>query len=146
LIRVILALDGQRADTEDVREYQKGQLGRSVGRSDGHNAILDLSQLSSPSTGDWKVHDCGISWLRTREAYETRMLRPRCDSIKEKHAHHKPRLVLFFSFSHQYWWEQIAGKQFEPSGLPLLKWTQGETSLFAMMPHPNIRLRGKGAR
>jgi hypothetical protein len=58
----------------------------------------------------------------------------------------KPRRVLFYSFNHQHWWEQIAAKQFEPPALSLLAWAWGETSLFAKMPHASIRLRGKGAR
>ena len=74
LIRVILAFDGNRADTEDVREFQKHKFGRA----DGQNSVLDLSQLSSPSMSDWKIRDCGVGWLTTREEFETRLLRPRC--------------------------------------------------------------------
>ena len=143
LIRVILALNGKRADTaKDVREFQRDALGRS----DGQNAILDLSQLSSPSRLAWIFNECGITWLRTRGEYEAYMLPPRCDLFQKRLAIYRPRLVLFYGLGHQCWWERIAGRQFEPSGLRQLCWVQGENSLFALIPHPNaIRRPGKGA-
>jgi len=142
LIRVILALDGKKADREDVREFQRHELGRA----EGQNSVLDLSQLSSPSTSEWELHECGISWLTTREEYEGRLLRPRCELLRERVARYKPILVLFYGLGHQCWWEQISANQFAPSKLPQLSWVRGENSLFAMIPHPNVRLPGKGAR
>jgi len=145
LIRVILALqDGQIAKTDDVREFQRKELGRS----DGNNCVLDLSQLSSPSMSEWKFEECGISWLRTREEYEARLLPQRCDLFKCRLAHYKPRLALFYgdALRHQGRWERIANNRFAPSELPRLSWVQGEHTLFAMMPHPrNVRVSGQGA-
>jgi hypothetical protein len=142
LIRVVLAIDGIRADKEDVREFQK----RELGRAGGQNSVLDLSQLSSPSMSDWKLHECGISWLATREEYESCLLLPRCDLLRERLVHYKPRLVLFYGLSHQRWWERISASHFAPSKVPQLSWVRSENSLFAMMPHPNVRLSGKGVR
>ena len=145
LIRVVLALqDGKIADTDDVREFQKNELGRS----NGNNCVLDLNQLPSPSMSEWKVQECGISWLRTRGEYEARLLPERCSLFRSRLAHYKPRLALFYggSLRHQCRWERIADDRFAPSGLPRLSWVQGEHTLFAMMPHPrNVRFSGQGA-
>jgi hypothetical protein len=142
LIRVILALNEKRAETGDVREFQKLELGRAGGQ----NSVLDLGQLSSPSTSEWRLHESGIRWLATRNECEARLLPPRCDLIRVRLARYKPRLVLFYGLSHRRWWERISARQFVPSKLHLLSWVRGEKSLFAMMPHPNVRLPGKGAR
>ncbi len=145
LIRVILEFDEKRAEREDVREFQKRELGRAD--ADGQNSVLDLSQLSSPSTSNWELHEFGFSWLATREEYEGHLLRSRCDLLLARLARYKPRLVLFYGLSHQRWWEQISANQFTPSKLPRLSWVRGENSLFAMIPHPNgVRFSGKGAR
>jgi hypothetical protein len=142
LIRVILALDGKRAERKDVREFQKLELG-ALG---GQNAVLDLSQLSSPSLSTWEFHKCGISSLGSRDEYEGLFLQSRCDLLRERISRYKPSLVLFYGLSHLRWWEHISGSQFEKSQLPQLSWARGENIFFAMIPHPRgVRIPGKGA-
>lgn len=149
LIRVILALklNGEIANAREVLEFQRTELG-SFG---GHNAVLDLSQFSSPSMSDWKPGGLGISWLETRQEYETRILAARRDLLRRVLARYKPKLVLFYGLGHKRWWERIAGSetkpiQFASSELPQLSLVRNDFCLFAMMPHPNgVRLPGKGA-
>ena len=80
LIRVILAFNEKRADTEDVRDFQKCELGRA----DGENCVLDLSPLPSPSKSHRILDGFGYSWLGTGQEREARLTRPRCDLLRRK--------------------------------------------------------------
>jgi len=141
LIRVILALDGKRAETEDVRDFQK----RELGCTGGQNCVLDLSPLLSPSGSDWKLAEFGFSWLRTREECEARLVPPRCDLLRKRLARYKPSLVLFYGLPQQRWWELISARRFVRSKLGRLSLARGENTMFAMIPHPNgVRLPGQG--
>lgn len=154
LIRVLLALDKKTPDRDeitpdrdDVMRFQRDELGRI----DGQNCVLDLSQLSSPTMRDWNFSECGISWLRTRDEYERRILPLRCDLLIERltDCSPPPRLVLIYGLGsrHERWWERIAKGQFVPSRLPQLSLRRSENTLFALMPHPNgVRPSGRGAR
>lgn len=122
LIRVILALKGKRADTEDVREFQK----RELGRVDGQNCVLDLSPLLSPSAADCKLAEFGLDWLRTREECAARLVSRRCDLLRKKLACYKPGPVLFYGLKHKNRWEQISTHLFAPSKLDKLWLTHGE--------------------
>jgi hypothetical protein len=142
LIKIVLAFGGNRADTEDVRDFQK----RELGRANGQNCVLDLSPLLSPSQAHWKLAEFGFSWLRTREECEAHLIPPRCDLLRAAVTRYKPKLVLFYGLPHRRWWEHISARRLTPSGLHGLSSAHGENTLFAMIPHPNgIRLAGVGA-
>lgn len=146
LIRTILALQRGDADTVDancVRAFQKNELGRH----DGENSILDLSQLSSPSMSEWKLGDYRISWLANRAEYQTQILMPRCEVLRQKLANREePRIVLFYGLSHRHLWERIVGSQFKPSRIHQIELVWVKSRLHVLMPHPNsVRLPGKGS-
>jgi len=147
LIRVILAhKEGITANPEHVRTFQIEELGQT----NGSNAVIDLSQLSTPSMKTWHADHCDIAWLADRKTYENCVLLRRCELIREKIAvNQHPKLVLFYGLSHQKYWERIAGAPFQPlKGSTDLSLVKSGTTIFAMMPHPNDRkrFRGKGAR
>jgi len=144
LIRVILANEGRsNVSKEEVREFQIKELGRSGGT----NAILDLSQLSSPSMDIWNAHESGISWLRSRAIYEERILKPRADLLRKKVESCRPKLVIFYGLTHQRWWTHIAKQPFSRSALEKLFLAYDGETQFALMTHPNDRgFRGKGSR
>ena len=143
LIRVILALHGKSAERQGVKDFQRCELGRE----DGENCVLDLSALSSPSKSARILDGFGYSWLR-KEEKEASLIWPRCDSLRVKLTRHKPSLVLFYGLDEKRYWERISAQQFSPSKkLGQLWLAGGESTLFAMMPHPvnlNTRLPEKG--
>jgi len=143
LIRIALAARGNLAvNTKDVKEFQKNELGKLGGR----NAVLDLSQLSSPSASHWDMSEFEFSWLSTREDYEANVLAARCQKFHELIAHYHPRLVIFYGSGHLPYWERIAKSQFRLSSVPRLYCAVGEKSLFALVPHPlAVRNPGRGS-
>lgn len=145
LIRVVLSMhDVDTIDRAVIVEFQKSKLGKLGGQ----NALLDLSQLSSPSNSGWIFGECGISWLKSREEYEARMLPVRAEILRKKLSEcvTKPKLVLFYGLGHRRWWELISSRQFRQSQLANFWWTRDSETLFALIPHRNgIRGGGNGA-
>jgi hypothetical protein len=144
LIRVILATEGRsNVSTEEIRQFQISELGRSGGT----NAVLDLSQISSPSMNIWNAHESGISWLKTRPIYEERVLKPRADLLRKMVESYRPKLVVFYGLTHQPWWTHIAKHPFLKSSLEKLLLAHDGVTQFAVMSHPNNKgFRGKGSR
>ncbi len=113
LIRVILALNGEKAETQDVKDFQK----RELGGVDGENCVLDLNALSSPRQSEWKqIGESGLRWLRTREQCEEHLAPLRCDLLRKRLARYKPCLVLFYGLSHKHWWERSSLQRIRVSG------------------------------
>jgi hypothetical protein len=145
LIKVLLAVMGRSIDPKSVLEFQKDLLGRA----NGDNCVLDVSQLASPTESDWKAAAFGFAWTRDREVYDSIVGEPRRELLREWLIKWQPRLVLFYG-SHYPWWERISSCGLSPSRLPGLSLASNAHTLFAAMPQPvninrTLELRGKGA-
>ncbi len=139
LIKIVLSYNGEAADTESVREFQRTRLGRCG----GENCLLELSPLASPSESMWKLDELGFS----RAEYESNWIPVRIETLRRRITAHEPRVVLFYG-SRQ--WDQIAGTSFGASRLNGLRIGRSQSTLFAAMPHApqglrSLKLQGRGA-
>ena len=135
LIRILLSSNSQTPTTEQVREYQRASLGR-VGRD---TCLLELLPLPSPSTGRWLyAQHSRLPYLADRETYKQACLALRTAHLRKRINEHKPRAVVFYSFTYQEHWQAIAG-------VDLLQESNGvytgrnRSTLFIMTKHPAVK-------
>lgn len=133
LVRLLLSAEGRGCSTEDVRSFQRDELGRP----DGDTALTELLPLPSPSTSDWIYGEhSGLGHLASREAYRAHYAERRADRIGRLIREHRPPLVVFYGKSYLPWWERVAGRAFrQDDGCGALR-ADAEGTTYLAMPHP----------
>lgn len=138
LIRIMMSAEGQPTDSENLRAYQRDQLGRQGGLE----CILELLPLPSPGLGHWKFYpDIArehpqLAYLKDRATYTNRVAPVRIAHLQARIKEHRPHAVVFYGSGYRHWWRQIAGEQFEPSKLNKVQVARKEHTLFVVMQHP----------
>jgi hypothetical protein len=138
LIRILLSAEGQPVDREDVRRYQRTQLGRSA----GNDCLLELLPLPSPSTGDWLYgRHSRLPALVSRAVYIQAWSQQRATHIQQRIAEYKPKAVVFYSRSahYLYWWKHIARVPFVATALDGCQLGSNGATVFAIVKHPVAR-------
>jgi hypothetical protein len=136
LIRLILGAEGRAVDTETVRRYQGGELGRAG----GNNCVLELLPLPSRSVDSWLYGEhSALPSLRSRQQYVEHFAPKRVAHIRQRIQDHRPSAVVFYSRNYQPWWEQIVGAPFDPAEAPGLHIARTPRTLFVMTMHPTYR-------
>jgi hypothetical protein len=132
LIRLVLAVKGEAADTAAVKHYQRDHLGRL----DGETCLLELLPLSSSSIGKWHYAQWSdLPYLESRKTYEQQCLPGRIQRLRQLIQQHAPPLVVFYGFKYRAWYEQAAGCQFSLDTDGAV-WAMQDGSLFVMIKHP----------
>lgn len=79
LIRILMATKGRTPSTDDIREYQRDCLGRTVGET----CLLELLPLPSPSTKHWFYGEHSrLPYLVNRDAYREAFIRRRIGHLQ----------------------------------------------------------------
>ena len=135
LIRIALCAEGRPPTTEDVRRYQRDELGRR----DGSTALIELFPLPSPSTQHWTYSQCNIAEIATRECYRDAIAEHRINAIRDRIRTARPRAIIFYGREYRQYWERIAQTPFtrhvdRPFDVALT----GST-IFILAPHPVAR-------
>ena len=108
--RIVLAAKGQPCETEDVRKYQRDE----IGRKDKETCLLELLPMPSPSTSIWHYNKwTALPFLQNRQTYQDHCLPWRIEHIRTKIIEHQPKLVVFCGTSYFQHWHAIAGKKVE---------------------------------
>jgi hypothetical protein len=132
LVRLMLALEGVTADTENVRSYQAEKFGR-VG---GGSVIAELMPLPSRNVSQWIYGSlCDVPSLETRDSYVQRYRPVRVALIRDALRAANPRAVVFLGTSEKHTWAEIAGSPFVdgPAGA---SWAEGDSTRFVVLTHP----------
>ena len=104
LIRVVLSSRGEPATASSVRAYQRD----GFARSDGHECLLELLPMPSPSVGEWRYGDWyPLPWLRDRKAYREHLLEHRVERLQQLVAEREPAAVVFYSRSYLDEWCRV---------------------------------------
>ena len=122
---------------EDIRHFQITELGRK--KSD--HAILELMPLPSKSIHDkdWLYADVPVKGLSSRKDYLETYKPERVIALSELIKKHKPKIVLFYSFTYFKEWGEVAGmelKQIVPKRLYVAK---DNDTLYIAVPHSTSR-------
>lgn len=132
LIRILFGYKDELPTTEQVREYQK----KTLGRLDNETCLVELLPLPSPSTSHWLyAQHSQLSYLVNREKYKQKFLAWRIAHLQQRIKEYKPKAVIFYSFSYQDYWRQIAEQDFvtEFDGA---RFNHNKETVFAMIKHP----------
>jgi hypothetical protein len=132
LIRLVLAVRGEAANTAAVRQYQRDRLGRL----DEETCLLELLPLSSRSIGKWDYAEWSdLPYLASRKTYQQHCLPWRIGRLRQLIQQHAPPLVVFYGSTYRAWYEQVIGCEFslDADGAG---WAQQDGSLFVMIKHP----------
>lgn len=137
LIRVLLLARGEIDSYQNIRKYQREQI--------GDLCLSELLALPSPSTDQWKyVGWSELDWLQSRHACLQATSPTRIASLKEQLHTKKPKAVIFYGTTIPEgslfpYWEMIAGTDFVQgvADEKLFKWSTNETTAFFVIPHPS---------
>lgn len=110
LIAFQLSLIGLESSKEELRTFQRDNLGRS----DSNNALLELMPLPSPGIKKWFYNSFStLPYLESRKKYFNEMIDMRILMLQREINKYKPRIVLFYGFGYNDYWNKIAGLQCE---------------------------------
>lgn len=135
LIRVVLAGEGQLADLESIRAYQRDRLGRK----NGTTALIELMPLPSSSTAQWLYGSAGIEIVSDRASYSAAILNKRTAAIRRLIAVYQPPIVVFYGLSRRDVWSSIAGSPLVDSDAGRFAFHSTPSTLFLLIRHPATR-------
>lgn len=134
LILILLTLDSKNNDTEEIKQYQR----KSFARSNSKHCVLELMPLPCKSTHekDWPYK----KFRRTRKEYLKDFTNGRIELFKDSIKKHKPKIVIFYSFSKSYLdnWFKIIGCDYKSiTKSKNLYCYRTQKIKYFMIPHPN---------
>ncbi|HYP20674.1 MAG TPA: hypothetical protein VEY08_11420, partial [Chloroflexia bacterium] len=139
LIRIVLSAEGKPAGIEDIRAYQRDQLGREG----GCDCILELLPLPSPGLNRWEFypeladpHHPRVDYLRNRRTYTHYVAPGRAAHLRERVLQYRPHAVIFYGTGYEQWWHRIAGVDFVQSETQRVRTARNEHTRFVIMQHP----------
>ena len=144
LIRVVLAIGRQPTDNATVLEYQRTQLGRSGGET----CLLELMPLPSPGLSRWLYSQySSLPGLESRAAYMKHYAPARIERLRARMVEHKPAFVMFYSLGYVQYWRQVASVPLTTTSIGGVTtyFGRNEHTVFAVVPQPAARIRGKGS-
>lgn len=135
MIRIVLSAEGRSPTTDDLRQYQRDQLGRHG----GNTVLVELLPLPSPSTDRWLYGERSqLPQLRSRKAYRDFYMERRSHALHEMVWHYQPSAVVFFSVDANYRasWERIAGLELVRQEEPDCYVAESDNTVFVATKHP----------
>jgi hypothetical protein len=138
-IMIKLYLDlGRLPTTDEVREYQKTKLGRTVidGKPSDH-AMLELMPLPATSIKEkhWLYKDFDIPEIATRKAYLEKYRPEQCRKLRALIQQHSPKLVVFYSLLYLPDWQSVVpGELEEVTDRQYIY--RDKNTLYCVLPHP----------
>ncbi len=138
LIRLLLYIDHEIKDIEEIREFQKHQLGRK----DGDNSLIEFFPLPNVSISDWIYEGkTSLKFLNNRKDLVREMAPVRIERIRDKIKIYKPRVVVFYSTTPIYmkFWKEIIGLDLKSDENKKYSIKVKDGVLYAIIPHPISR-------
>ena len=109
LIKILFFASGKNHfTTDDIKEYQRTQLGR---RNSDH-CLIELLPLPSPGTNIWPYSKTGIKELKDRKVYKSTYLPLRVERIKNRIKEYEPKVIIFYSLTYIKHWQKLVEKDF----------------------------------
>lgn len=104
--RILLSSKGLPTSKEDVRIYQRDQIGRITGET----CLLELLPLPSPSLNTWNYNTwSSLPFLKDRSVYRNFCVPWRTEHIRLRIKEHKPMVVVFMGRAYSTYWHTIVG-------------------------------------
>lgn len=136
LIRIIYGIKGFSPQTDDIREYQRTQLGRF----NGETCLAELMPLPSPSSNHWLYPEISaLPELKSRKSYLRHWGPVRLKILSRLIARHQPKHVVCYGMGYyRDWWSQLMPANHKAISIDGVKAYLGEKdgTTFAVSPHP----------
>jgi hypothetical protein len=105
LIRIFLTAEGQSADAETMRQYQKNVWGTA----EGNTCLLELLPLPAPSISSWLYREIStLPYLTSRKAYREYVMPLRIAHLQNRIRQYQPEAVIFYGSGYDSHWKTIA--------------------------------------
>jgi hypothetical protein len=133
LIRIYLSSQDLQTNTDDVRLFQKTQLGRI----DQNTSLLELLPLASPSTNQW-LYSSWVDYplLKSREIYREGTVPFRIKSLQWLIEENQPTVVVFYGQSNEEYWGKVVSAPLKFEKTLDIKYAKGKGTLFVSIKHP----------
>jgi hypothetical protein len=95
---IMLALEGNQVNTDNIREYQANQLGRSNGKT----LLCELMPIPKPNLGDWDYYEL-LPQFSSRDEYYKDIMPKRIEYLRSVIFKNKPKFVI--CYGKKYWEE-----------------------------------------
>ena len=106
LIRMVLFAEGKSANLNDLKAFQRDQLGRK----DQNTCLLELLPLCSPDSSKWHYAEWSdLPFLKNRDSYRNYCREWRCSHLRSLIETHQPETVVFYSTGYLKWWQEVTG-------------------------------------
>ena len=136
LIRIIYGIKDLSPQTDDIREYQRTQLGRF----NGETCLTELMPLPSPSSNHWLYADISaLPELKSRKSYLHHWAPIRFHMLSKLISKNRPKFVVYYGMGYyQDWWSQLMPANHKTIHIDGVKAYLGENegAVFAVSPHP----------
>lgn len=104
--RILLSSKGLPSSKDDVRIYQRDQIGRKTGET----CLLELLPLPSPSLKIWNYNLwSSLPFLKDRNSYRDFCLPWRIEHIRLRIKEYRPKVVVFMGQVYSTYWYAIVG-------------------------------------
>ena len=136
LIRLLLTIDHDIKSINEIREFQKNQLGKN----DGDNALIEFFPLPNVSITDWIYEGkTSLKFLKNRKELIRQMAPDRIERIRDKIKIYKPKVVAFYDTSAEClkFWKQIIGTEINLDNNKTHIIIVRDGVIYAVIPHPN---------
>jgi hypothetical protein len=133
LIKILLYSRGIPVSTDEVKRFQRTELGR-VG---GNCTILELLPLPARDKKTWSYNEwTDLPQLVDRPTYEATWRSRRAEHILARIRQHGPRLVVFYGGGDRPLWESVIHEALMPTSCPSLRLARLGQSLCAFTKLP----------
>jgi hypothetical protein len=112
----------------------------SPGRPNGDSCLLEPLPLPPPFTGKWLYSQHShIEYLISRQRYSQSWTPFYSAHLRDKIQEHQPRVVVFYNFSYQDQWWEMAGVDLQYSEDGKFYTGREQNTLFLICKHPAVR-------
>ncbi|NLB17224.1 MAG: hypothetical protein GX825_00440 [Syntrophomonadaceae bacterium] len=131
--RILLSSQGLQSSTEDVRIYQRDQ----IGRISGDTCLLELLPLPSPSLNTWNYNSwSSLPFLKDRNVYRDYCIPWRTKHLQLRIMQHKPKVVVFMGQVYSTYWQTIAGQHLDFVDIGGFQADNFAGTLYVITKHP----------
>ncbi len=138
LIYIYLYLQNrEEPHLEDIRKFQIKELGRKK----SNHALLELMPLPSRSIQpkDWLYTDAFVEGLSSRKEYLKTYKPERVKALGALIKKHKPKIVLFYSFTYLKEWGEVIGVELQQVIPKRLYTAKDNDTMYIVVPHSTSR-------
>lgn len=133
LILILLRLKWEKIENYEIKKFQRFNFARN--NSNHCNLVFMPLPCRSVNTKDWFYDRFWIEYLKKRSEYISKVMPLRIRYFSDLLKNHKPKIVIFYSFSYLNKWQEIIWSDFDKVNKYLYTKKIKNVNFF-VIPHP----------